>query len=116
VADTTGSRVALLRHALKLTQIEFAEKILISNGFIAAIEVGKRKANNRLLRLMGAVFGASEEWLKTGEGEMFRRDAAPAYKFTEVEAIYKKLDIPLQDLILDGMKKLLDYQEKSGVK
>jgi transcriptional regulator with XRE-family HTH domain len=108
--DSINRRIAALRHALKLTQVEFAEKILISNGFIAAIEVGKRKANNRLLRLMGTTFGVSEEWLKTGAGDMFLKDTIPAYKFTELEVLYKTLVPPLQDMVLDIVRKLAEYQ------
>jgi transcriptional regulator with XRE-family HTH domain len=114
--DSINRRIAALRHALKLTQVEFAEKILISNGFIAAIEVGKRRANNRLLRLMGTTFGVSEEWLKTGNGGMFLKDTAPAYKFAEVEELYKILDPPLQDLILGEIKTLVEYQRSCAAR
>ncbi|MDR2073230.1 MAG: helix-turn-helix transcriptional regulator [Spirochaetaceae bacterium] len=109
--NSVNRRIAALRHALKLTQVEFAKQILISNGFIAAIEVGKRKANDRLLRLMGTTFGVSEEWLKTGAGDMFLKDTVPAYKFTEMEALYKILAPPLQDLVLDMVRKLAEYQK-----
>jgi transcriptional regulator with XRE-family HTH domain len=104
-------RITLLRHSLKLTQIEFAKKILISNGFIAGIELGKRKVNDRLIRLIKITFGADEHWLKTGEGPMLEQDRTPDYKISDALALFKKLSPPLQDLILEHLYKLLEYEQ-----
>jgi transcriptional regulator with XRE-family HTH domain len=106
-----NQRIALLRHSLNLTQVEFAKKILISNGFIAGIELGKRKVNDRLLRLIKITFGVNENWLKTGEGPMFEKDSPPDYKITDVQETFEKLSPPLQDLILEHLHKLLEYEK-----
>ncbi|MDR1970819.1 MAG: helix-turn-helix domain-containing protein [Treponema sp.] len=104
-------RITLLRHSLNLTQIEFAKKILISNGFIAGIELGKRKINDRLLRLIKITFGVNENWLRTGEGSMFEKDKTPDYKISDVLETFKKLSPSLQDLILEHLHKLLEYEK-----
>jgi transcriptional regulator with XRE-family HTH domain len=104
-------RITLLRHSLNLTQIEFAKKILISNGFIAGIELGKRKVNDRLLRLIKITFGVNENWLKTGEGPMFEKDRTADYKITDVQESFEKLSPFLQDLILEHLHKLLEYEK-----
>jgi transcriptional regulator with XRE-family HTH domain len=104
-------RIILLRHSLNLTQIEFAKKILISNGFIACIELGKRKVNARLLRLIKITFGVNENWLRTGEGPMFEKDSPPDYRITDVQETFEKLSPFLQDLILEHLHKLLEYEK-----
>jgi transcriptional regulator with XRE-family HTH domain len=111
--DTSiNQRIVILRHALNITQAEFAQKILISNSFMAAIEIGVRKVNDRLIKLINTTFGVNEGWLRTGEGEIFRKDMTPDYKMDEVEEIFKKLNPFFQDFILDQLRKLLEYETK----
>jgi transcriptional regulator with XRE-family HTH domain len=107
-----NGRIVTIRHALNLTQIEFAQKVLISNGFMAQLELGQRKVNDRLIKLINTTFGVNDGWLRTGEGEMFRKDMTPDYKMDEVEAIFKQLNPYFQDFILDQLRKLLEYETK----
>ncbi|GHV91774.1 hypothetical protein AGMMS50268_22770 [Spirochaetia bacterium] len=107
-----NKRIVILRHDLKLTQAEFAQKIYISTSFIAQLELGQRKVNDRLIKLINTTFGVNEGWLRTGEGEIFRKDMTPDYKMDEVEAIFKKLNPFFQDFILDQLRKLLEYETK----
>jgi transcriptional regulator with XRE-family HTH domain len=112
IEDTAiNRRLRLLRHSLKLTQIEFAQKILVSSGFVAGIELGKRKVNDRLIRLIKITFGTNEDWLRTGEGPMFEKDKSPDYKIFEALEAFKKLSPLLQDLILEHLHKLLEYEK-----
>ncbi|GHU70695.1 hypothetical protein FACS189450_05550 [Spirochaetia bacterium] len=111
-----NQRIVTLRHALNITQAEFAQKILISTGFMAALEIGVRKVNDRLIKLINTTFGVNEGWLRTGEGEIFRKDMTPDYKMDEVEEIFKKLNPFFQDFILDQLRKLLEYETKAGEK
>jgi transcriptional regulator with XRE-family HTH domain len=106
-----GQRLVLLRHSLKLTQVEFSKKIMISNGMIAAIELGKRRVNDRLLWLIKITFGVNELWLRTGEGPMLEQDRTPDYKISEALEAFQKLSPPLQDLVLEHLYKLLDYEQ-----
>jgi transcriptional regulator with XRE-family HTH domain len=115
--DTSvNERIVTLRHTLNITQAEFAQKILISNGFIAQLELGVRKVNDRLIKLINTTFGVNEGWLQTGEGEIFRKDMTPDYNMDEVEEIFKKLNPFFQDFILDQLRKLLEYETKNGGK
>jgi transcriptional regulator with XRE-family HTH domain len=111
---SVNQRMTALRHSLKLTQIEFAQKILVSNGFIAGIELGKRKANDRLLRLTSITFGVNENWLRNGKGPMFAADKAPDYRISEALAAFEQLSPPLQDLVLEHIRKLLAYEKRIG--
>jgi transcriptional regulator with XRE-family HTH domain len=115
IEDTSvNRRISLLRHSLKLTQVEFAQKILISNGFIAGIELGKRKVNDRLIRLIKITFGVNETWLRTGEGPLFEREKTPDYKISDALELFKKLSPALQDIVLEHLHKLLEYEQGAG--
>lgn len=53
-----------------MTQGEFAEKIGLSRNYIAMIEIGQREPSDRTIADICRVFGVSELWLRTGEGDM----------------------------------------------
>lgn len=70
-----NERLKKLRKSLDLTQQEFADKIGIARGNIGAYEVGKNAPSDAVISLicktdfsMGRV---NENWLRTGEGDMF---------------------------------------------
>lgn len=71
-----NERMKELRKALGLTQQEFADKIGIVRGNIATYETGKSKPGDAVVSLICREFNVNEEWLRTGNGEMFK--AAPS--------------------------------------
>lgn len=66
-------RIKELRKYLGLTQAEFGDKISMRQTGVAWLESGERKITDRVITTICAVFGADEIWLRTGEGEMFRK-------------------------------------------
>lgn len=66
-----NERIKKLRKALGLTQQEFADKISISRGALATYEVGRNEPIDAVISLICREFNVSEDWLRTGEGEMF---------------------------------------------
>ena len=68
---TINERVKMARKALNLTQIEFGDKVGISQGHLTSIESGKRTVTDKSVIAICATFGINEEWLRTGTGEMF---------------------------------------------
>lgn len=64
-------RLKILRKALGLTQKEFASRIGISRGSIATYETREGTPGNSVVGLICREFNVSEEWLRTGDGEMF---------------------------------------------
>ena len=68
-------RIKKMRKALKLTQQEFANRIGISRNNVATYEVGKSNPGEAVVSLICREFNVNENWLRTGEGEMFiKRD------------------------------------------
>lgn len=64
-------RIKKLRKALGLTQQEFADRLNIGRGTLANYEVGRNEPIDAVVTLICREFNVSEEWLRTGEGEMF---------------------------------------------
>ncbi|GHU28018.1 hypothetical protein FACS1894164_20340 [Spirochaetia bacterium] len=109
---TTGQRVKQLRKKLHLTQLEFSKKISLSAAQIACIETGKRKVNDRIIKLICTAFNANEKWLKTGEGEIFNQfnDA----KFTQLNALFSNLLPKYQKFVLEAIDEFLKIQDENN--
>lgn len=67
-----NERIRELRKTLGLNQTDFGEKIGIKQGSIAGYESGARTPIDSVILSMCREFNVNEEWLRTGEGEMFR--------------------------------------------
>ena len=67
-------RIKELRKELGLNQEEFGERLGVSRSVIANIEYDRLKRPDQkesLYKLICKEFNVSEEWLRTGNGEMF---------------------------------------------
>jgi transcriptional regulator with XRE-family HTH domain len=105
-------RIKQIREALSLSQIKFSKVISLSSGYLAGVEVEKRKVNDRIVKLICASFGVSEKWLRTGTGEMFVIN--PDEEFTKLVSLFKELNPQYQDYILKQIDLLLDMQDKAS--
>jgi len=103
---TVCDRIREVRKTLKMSQPDFARAIYISKGYIAELECGNRRANDRILHLISLTFGVSEKWLKAGEGEMFFK--SPEEKFRRMTALFNSLPHRFQDYVLLQIEQLLD--------
>lgn len=64
-------RLRKLRKTLDLTQQEFADRIGSARDNIAGYETGRRNPSVAVISLICTKFNVNEEWLRTGNGEMF---------------------------------------------
>jgi transcriptional regulator with XRE-family HTH domain len=112
--STIQKRLIALRHALNLTQGAFADKICVSQSYIAGIESGTHHINQRIIRLICTTFDVRQEWLVDGEGAMFT-DRASA-KIDEIIALFSRLNPFFQDYFLDQMRKIYDYESSQNTK
>lgn len=71
-----NERIKKLRKALDLTQQEFADRIGMKRNTVANYETDRNEPSSSVISLICREFNVSEEWLRTGAGEMF----APAAK------------------------------------
>lgn len=68
---TVGERIKELRKHKGLTQGQFAEQIGIAGASLSTIESGKNGASNSTIRAICTIYNVNEDWLRTGEGDMF---------------------------------------------
>lgn len=66
-----NKRVKELRCSLELNQKDFGERLGITKSAISNIETGRFNVTDTMLKLMCSEFNVREEWLKTGEGNMY---------------------------------------------
>jgi transcriptional regulator with XRE-family HTH domain len=105
---SVNERIVELRHTLSLTQPVFAEKICISKGYIANIERGEKRVNDRIIKLICTTFNVNDDWLKTGKEPMFYD--TPAHKIDEIVRIFKKLNPFFQDYFLNQLRQIYEYE------
>lgn len=65
------TRISLIRKNVGMTQDKLAEVLGLTKNFISLIETGKRDPSDRTIKDICREFNVNEEWLRTGEGEMF---------------------------------------------
>ncbi|MDR2375951.1 MAG: helix-turn-helix domain-containing protein [Treponema sp.] len=111
---SVNERIRAVRQAVKLSQVNFAKAIYISNGYLAEIELGNRRVNERHIQLVCSVFGVNKHWLQNGEGGMF--DSASQLKLERVVALFKELRPSFQDYALKQIDQLLELQNRKDDK
>lgn len=67
-----GNRIKKIRKELDLTQTEFAAMIGSVQNTIARYESNQRNPSSSIITLICEKFDIREEWLRSGEGEMFK--------------------------------------------
>ncbi len=66
-----NERIRKLRKALDLTQQKFADRIGVKQNTVAQYEMGRNIPIDSVISLICREFNVSEEWLRSGTGEMF---------------------------------------------
>jgi transcriptional regulator with XRE-family HTH domain len=105
---TVNKRIRQARQALNMTQIDFSKAIYVSSGYTAEIENGHRVANDRIIHLICLTFGISEQWLKTGNGEMF--STSPIKRQERILSLFDELTPRFQEYALSVIDQLLRLQ------
>ena len=71
LSNSLSKRLVNIRETLKISQDELGTKIGISRFSVSNYESGKRNITERVIKDICREFDVNEEWLRTGEGEMF---------------------------------------------
>lgn len=80
-------RISALIKCLGITQMSFASRLNITRSYISQICTGNKVPSDRTISDICREFDVNEEWLRTGEGEMFRelsREEAVTDFFAEI--------------------------------
>ncbi len=81
--DNINSRICRLITELSMTKTSFAKALNLSQPFVSQICTGYSQPSERTILDICREFNVNEQWLRTGEGEMFlkltRNDEIAAY-------------------------------------
>ena len=99
-----------MRQLKGLTQSQFAEKLGLSRNYIGLIEIGDRVPSDRTISDICREFNVSEEWLRTGEGEMFQPKSRNEELFEFAAKVSEGDPSSIQAQLLAVMARLTDEQ------
>lgn len=68
-----ASRISALLSALGMKQTVFAERLNLSQSYVSCLVSGRNAPSDRTILDICDKFNVNEEWLRTGQGEMFRQ-------------------------------------------
>lgn len=107
-----NNRIKAVRKALSLNQTEFGAKIGVKQGTVAAYENGSRVPLDSVVVSICREFGVSEQWLRTGEGEMFLRLSREEEITKFAMSVIRDPDSEFQRQLLSAMARLEPTQWK----
>ena len=105
-----NQRVKEVRQIMNMSQAQFAKVLSMSKGYVAQIELGNTKVNDRIIKLMHFILTVREEWLRTGEGAIFEERPNPTMALAV--SSFKELKPVYQEYVLKQIDQLLEIQEK----
>lgn len=92
-----NSRITIIRNELGLSRQAFGEAVGVSDSVIKNIDYNKTEPKPLLIDMICKSYNVNEEWLRTGEGEMFRQKSQ-------------------EDIIIDAFGKLMAEDDNSFAK
>ncbi|GAB6393250.1 MAG: helix-turn-helix transcriptional regulator [Treponematales bacterium] len=104
VDQGVNARVKQVRLALGLSQAQFCRGVFLTNGHYAGIELGNRRVNDRVIKLIAVIYGVNEGFLRTGQGEMF--DRRPDTRLERLLRDFQELPPDFQDFVLQQIEAL----------
>lgn len=103
-------RIKELRKALGLTQQKFADAIGVRQNTVAQYEMGRNPPNDTVITLICREFNVSEEWLRTGAGDMFQPKSRNEELLEFAEKVAEGDPGSIQAQLLAVMARLTDEQ------
>ncbi len=97
-----NERIKEIRKYFDVTQEEFSKKINISRANLANIETGRISVIDRVVADVCREYNISEEWLRTGNGNMFEDFLDIKDTMTKIGRIYSN-GKPFQKRFIDFM-------------
>jgi transcriptional regulator with XRE-family HTH domain len=110
--ETINQRIKQIRLSLQLSQAKFCKAIFLSNGHYAELELGNRKVNSRIIKLIATIYHVNERYLQTGEGDMF--DTEPDQRLERMIALFQEFPPAYKDYILQQIELLKKLRRQNG--
>ena len=108
-----NERIKELRKTIGITQQELADKLGLKRNTIATYDIGKAIPSDRVISDLCNKYSVNEEWLRSGNGEMFKQPSDEVGHYVEDLLEYDGVGNPFYDIIIEMMKKYQEMDEKS---
>ena len=110
-----GDRVKQIRKNKGMTLEKFGERVGVTKQTVSRIENGVNALTEQMLLSICREFDVNEDWLRTGEGEMFKERSLSEEVGYYVEDLlsYDGRGNPFYDMIIEMMKTYTELDEKS---
>ena len=110
--DSKGKieRFIQLREKYGPSQAKFGKLLGLSYSAISLIELGSTKINEKHIKLISGVFGINEDWLRSGEGPMYKDDKVPEEDI--MLEMFRALSPEGRKMALDYINYLLNNEKK----
>lgn len=69
--STLGERIREIRAREKISQLEFSQRVCVTQSYVSRMEANKETPTDMLLKLIALEFGLSTDWLFDGKGDMY---------------------------------------------
>ena len=111
-----NERIREIRKSMNMNQTEFANLLGVGQSTLAMMEVSKRDISDRHIKTICAICKVNEQWIRTGEGEMFEGNGDDflselAAKY-QLNAFQKNLARIVYEMPLEHQEIILMYAEK----
>lgn len=107
---TIGERIKILRKEKCLSMEDFGAIIGMGKSAVSRIENGVNGTTDQTIRSICREFGVNEQWLRTGEGEMFEQTRASVLDRLSTEYDLSREQRSVIEAFLD-----LDPQERDVI-
>lgn len=115
---TVNDRIKQLRKKEDLSQETFAKKINLTRNSISLIEGGSRNPSDRTILDICEKFNVNYEWLKNGEGEIYKETSDSIIRLLKNEYDLDDIDVKIIEdyLELSPIERQVfkDYIKKIG--
>lgn len=103
-----NERLMELRKREKLSRAAFGERIGVSGDVINNLERGRVELKESMIKLIAQTFEISEEWLRSGNGEMYDGGGDAVHRLAEE---YKLT--PFQEALIRGVVEMDEKQREA---
>ncbi len=104
-----NERLRLLREVIGISRAVFGQRIGVSGDVINNLERGRVEIKEHILKLICSEFSANENWLRTGDGEMFLK--TPSSTMEQLKKEFN-LDAFSSNLVCEYLKLAPAQREK----
>lgn len=106
MCNCLNTRLKAIRKSVLLSQEEFGKKLGITGAAISKIESGNRNVTEQMTLAIIREFDVNEQWLRTGEGEMFLIKTRDEEIASFIGTLLKKEDDTFKKRLISVLSKL----------